>query len=142
MRASRFTLDRLHRVIVDQQDRASDGRVVIVSTLPELIAKIARALNVSLEQAERLVRATLHPDATLAGPGQPRRIRHADRGGKFDDPLLHGDRARGPCLGRTSFLDPPVAPKHAAHRSDSDLGDRRRVRARGLEPNGRADRAV
>lgn len=35
-------------------------------TLPELIAKIARALNVSLEQAERIVRANLHPAESLA----------------------------------------------------------------------------
>jgi hypothetical protein len=34
---------------------------MIMKTLPELISKIARALNVSLEQAERIVTANLPP---------------------------------------------------------------------------------
>ena len=37
---------------------------MIVKTLPEVISKIARALNVSLEQAERIVTANL-PVRTL-----------------------------------------------------------------------------
>ena len=38
-----------------------------MKTLPELISKIARALNVSLEQAQRIVTANLPPTASWTG---------------------------------------------------------------------------
>jgi len=34
----------------------------VMATLAELIAKIAHALNISYEHAERIVLATLHPE--------------------------------------------------------------------------------
>jgi len=34
-----------------------------MGTLTELVAKVAQALNISLDQAERIVWATLHPDS-------------------------------------------------------------------------------
>ena len=37
--------------------------VTVMGTLTELVAKIAHALNISLEQAGRIVWVTLHPDS-------------------------------------------------------------------------------